>query len=81
MEWAKVDPPPATHVFEFQKRLPGGRNLWEPSYIRLVSPTSDGPTLYQEYTHADRRWRVWAITQGRAVGMSAPRALAAQTWF
>jgi hypothetical protein len=75
MEWAKIDPKPATYVFEFQQRLPWGKDRWEPSYLNLVSPVSDGPTLHQEYSHAAGRWRVWAITKGGTVSMSEWRTI------
>jgi hypothetical protein len=49
MEWARIDPEPATYFFEFQQRLPWGKDWWEPSYLMLVSPVSDGPTMHQKY--------------------------------
>lgn len=75
MEWAKVDPPPATYVFEFQSLLPWGRDLWGRSDLALISPVSNGPTMRKRWSNVPGRWRVWAITRGGTVGLSEWRTV------
>jgi hypothetical protein len=75
MEWAKIDPEPATYVFEFQQSFPGGKDRWAPSYLQLVSPLSDGPTMRLRYSNTSGRWRVWAITESGIVSLSKWRTI------
>ncbi|MGO9271624.1 MAG: hypothetical protein ACLQOO_15400 [Terriglobia bacterium] len=74
MEWAKLDAKLATYVFEFQQRLMG-KEGWERSYIVLISPGSNAPTLRTEWSHAAGRWRVWAISKAGVVSISEWRGI------
>ena len=74
IEWAPVDAPLATYVFEFQGRLPG-KERWSPSEIILCPPVPNEPTLHWGWSDAPGRWRVWAISKAGVVSISEWRVI------
>ena len=74
IEWAAVDAPLATYVFELQGRLPG-KERWSPSDIILFPPVPNEPTLHWEWSYAPGRWRVWAISKAGVVSISEWRVI------
>jgi hypothetical protein len=74
IEWAPVDAPLATYVFELQVRS-SGLEPWGPSSIILFSPVPHEPTLRWEWSYAPGRWRVWAISKAGVVSISEWRAI------
>jgi hypothetical protein len=74
IEWAAVDAPVATYVFEFQQGL-HGKEGWGPSYIVLIPSAPNEPTLHWEWSYAPGRWRVWAISKAGVVSISEWRVI------
>lgn len=73
LEWAPLDQLPAAYVIEYQfgqtgssATRPGARELWSPSWIRVVSPTHGEPSIRMKIPFGKgaqpHRWRVWAIS-------------------
>ncbi|MGO8734188.1 MAG: hypothetical protein ACLQVM_15550 [Terriglobia bacterium] len=74
IEWAAVDAPLATYVFELQGPL-HGKEGWVSSMIILISPAPNEPTLHWEWSYAPGRWRVWAISKAGVVSISEWRTI------
>lgn len=74
IEWAAVDAPLATYVFEFQGR-PHEKERWVSGSIIIISPVPYEPTLHWEWSYAPGRWRVWAISKAGVVSISEWRVI------
>jgi len=69
IEWASVDAPLATYVFEIQGPL-HRKEGWVSGSIILFSPVPNEPTLHWQWSYAPGRWRVWAISKAGVVSIS-----------
>ena len=78
LEWAALDPLPATYVIESQFGQPG-QERWSSSAIVLVRPTSGAPSMRKEIPFGvgqqPHRWRIWAIGPTGVVSLSAWRTI------